>query len=422
MTLAVLIVISLATSASASDVPSTLVDEALSANPGIEAMQARVRELDQLAEVADLWPDPMAAVEYSNVPTTSWSLDDHPMAGLQLKAQQTIPFPGVTGLRGQLAESRVEVAEASLDEARLQLARAVEVAWWRLSLVRQLREVTARHVQLTEDLVAAVRARYETGATGQHALVRLELLRDELRDSLLDYERQEIQLTASLDAALHREGVSTFETPTDSASAPLSESATPDSWVRLAGEARPALNELEANERSADLGARLARRDALPDLTVWAGYRVRTVTTDTDPGRDLASIGLSVPLSVQSARVGRGAEAAALEAASRARSQHEALTDRIRAELRAAHAAWSRAEQKADTFATELLPAAQQALDTTLSDYRVGKADFASLYQAEVQLLTLERARLAAVVETHVQHAAVRAITGERQILTGEER
>lgn len=421
MTLSVFIGIVLAAAAArAADDPSDLVVEALAANPGVAAMEARVRELDRLAEVADLWPDPMAAVEYSNVPTTSWGLGDHPMAGLQLKAQQTVPFPGVLQLRAEVAEARSEGAEASVGEARLQLARAVETAWWRLTLVRQLRVVTEHHVQLTEELVAAVRARYETGATGQHALVRLELLRDDLRDSLLDHDRQEIQLAASLDAALHRGAGAGFDTPRESPIEARPAGATVEGWAQLAAEQRPAFAELDAAEHGAELSASLARRDALPDLTVWAGYRVRTASNETDPGTDLASIGLSVPLTVQSNRAGRGAEAAALEAATRARHQRAALSDQIRADLSAALAAWSRAEQKAGTYAIALLPAAQQALDTTLADYRVGKADFASLYQAEVQLLTLERARLAAVVETHLQLAAVRAITGDALLPAGD--
>ncbi len=403
----------------AADDLADLTVEALSANPGIAAMEARVEQLDALAGVADAWPDPMAMLEYSNVPVSSWGLADHPMAGLQLKAQQTIPFPGVTGLRQEVAESRVAVAEASLDEARLRLVRAVEESWWRLLLVRQLRAVTAEHVELTDQLVEAVRARYETGSAGQHALVRLQVLRDKLADDLDDFERRDRQLSAALVASLARSPADRFDTPAEAV--PLAPGEGVAGWLDQAREERPALEELRAAERGAELEARLARADARPDLTVWGGYRVRTVQTDVDPGTDLASLGISAPITLSSSRVGRGKQSAALEAAAAARRRHEALLDSIEAQLESAHAAWTRAASKAQVYQDELLPAARQALDTTLADYRVDKADFASLYQAEVQLLELDRARLTAITETHLQNAAVRAITGQSSV-AGDQR
>lgn len=51
-------------------------------------------------------------------------------------------------------------------------------------------------------------------------------------------------------------------------------------------------------------------------------------------------------------------------------------------------------------------------LDATISDYTVGRATFSSLYEAEVALLTLERAQRSAAVETHLQQALVLALTG----------
>ncbi len=406
----------------ASDAARELAEQAVSANPGIAALEDRVSQLESIASISGLWPDPVAAAEYSNVPVDSWALDGHPMAGLQFKLQQTIPFPGVTSLRRDVADSRVEEARAGLEEGRLRLRRAVVQSWWRLLLVRQLRQVTTEHVQLTQQLVAAVRARYETGAAGQHALVSIEVLRDQLDDALHDFDRQERQLQAALASALHLPADTGFDTPMEAEAITLEPGDDPQSWLKDAVNNRPALAQLEASRRSARLAARLARRDALPDLTLWAGYRLRTVQTDTDPGTDLASLGLSLPLSFNSLRAGRGNEAAYLDAASSVRGQREALLDAIASQLESAHAAWSRAQEKARVYAHELLPAARQALDTTLADYRVGKADFSSLFQAEVQLLDLERARLSAVTETHIQDAEVRAITGTVQNSAGEQR
>jgi hypothetical protein len=51
-------------------------------------------------------------------------------------------------------------------------------------------------------------------------------------------------------------------------------------------------------------------------------------------------------------------------------------------------------------------------LETTLSDFSVGKADFASLYESEVDLLVLEKTYITATIETRIQSATARSITG----------
>ena len=138
MSLSIALTLAIAGALAAED-PSVLAAEAIATNPGIAAMEAGIYELEHLAGVADVWPDPVAAVELSNLPVTSWDLGGHPMAGLQLKVQQTIPYPGVTSLRRELSEARIEEARARLAEGELRLGRAVEESWWQLTLVRQLR-------------------------------------------------------------------------------------------------------------------------------------------------------------------------------------------------------------------------------------------------------------------------------------------
>ena len=43
----------------------------------------------------------------------------------------------------------------------------------------------------------------------------------------------------------------------------------------------------------------------------------------------------------------------------------------------------------------------------------MGEADFASLFEAEITLLDLERARIDAAIETHLQQAGALAATGD---------
>jgi len=386
--------------------PTDLADEAVSNHPGLEAKASQTRRLEALAAVSDLWPDPMLGFEYSNMAVDAPLPGNHPMSGVQFKATQMLPAPGTTALRAEVAQGRVEISEAMEREAELRLRKQVEQTWWRLALSRAMEAVTEAHLERTEELVAAVRSQYETGSAGQSALLRLQLLSDRLADDLGDYERVDVELSAALAAALSRPEAR-FETPETLDAAPLD--GTVEDWLAQALDSRPELARLDwvaANERRS---AELAKVEGRPDPTLWAGYRVRTQDMD---GTDLVSLGVSLPIPVHSGRRAEGIAAAHLEAASAAEAEREAAIDGLEASLRRAHARWQRALDKELTYEEVLLPAAEATLETTLSDYRVGKTDFASLYDAEVGLLMLERARLTAVAETRIQAAEVRALTG----------
>ncbi len=400
----------LATTALAVDDPSVLADEAIDANPSLEALRARISELDALAGAAGTWSDPVIGIEYQNAPVDSFSLRDHPMSALQLQAQQTIPPWGWSGLREEVATSRTLTGEHALEEAKSQLRREVFELFWKLTLSRMLEEVTREHIARTEELLEAVRARYETGAAGQHQLLRLGVRRDQLRDDLGNFTRADQVLSAALSRALSRDAERSFVTPPDLDPKPVG--GTVSEWLALAREERPELKRLEESIRTAETAAELARVDGRPDVTVWMKYRVRTVDTPLDDGTDQVSAGFSIPIPWGSARRSRAERAAQLQVARAGRARLAAQLDRIESDLAATHARWTRAFEQAVEYRDSLTPDARATLETSFSDYSVDRADFATLFEAEVALLDLERTLLSSTAETRIQAAAADATMG----------
>ena len=388
---------------------AALADEAVQANPSLEAMRARERALRERAEVAGARMDPMVSVELSNLPVTTFSLADHGMAGVQLRAQQTLRPPTWSRLQRELGEQRADAAGFATAEAELQLRGAVERAWWTLARTRMLAQVTEEHLARTEQLLDAARARYETGGVGQYAVLRLGVLRDKLRDDLGDFIRGEAELEAALSAALDRAPGGPFPTPT--AVEPVAPPADAD-WVALASATRPALLRIAADREVALQTAHLARVDVWPDVTLWAGYRLRTAQSEMDPGTDLVSVGVGVPIPGGSARRADGDRAAALEEASGAAASYDAALNGVEADMAGVIARWSRAWDKVAAYDQTLIPGARSTLEATRADFVVGRAEFASLIDAEVALLDLERARITAAVETHLQRADAVTVLG----------
>jgi outer membrane protein TolC len=403
--------LALASTAGAADDPEQLAEEAIRANPGLEMLRARISELDVLAGASGTWSDPVIGIEYSNLPIDEIpSLSKHPMSALQLQAQQTIPPWGWSRLREEVAESRTLASEHALAEAQSQLRREIFGLYWKLARSRMLEQVTREHIARTEELLEAARARYETGSAGQHQLLRLGVLRDRLRDDLGDFDRVDRVLRAALSRALSREEASSFSTPPEVEPRPAAGSVA--EWLARAREQRPELKRLEEAIQTAERSAELARIDGRPDVTLWMKYRVRTIDTDLDDGTDQVTAGFSVPIPWGSAKRSRAEQAAQLQVARGGRARLEAERDRIESELTAIHARWTRAFEKAVEYRERLAPTALATLETSLSDYSVGRADFATLFDAQVALLDLERTLLGATVETHIQAAEADAAIG----------
>ena len=405
-----LLLAAFATPALALDDPAALAEEALATNPGLEALRARSAELDALAGAAGTWSDPVVGIDYQNAPVDSFSLRDHPMSALQLRAEQTFPPWGWSRLRKEVAASRTLASEHALLEAQSQLRREVFELYWELSLSRMLEAVTREHVARTDELLEAVRARYETGKAGQNQVLRLQVLRDRLRDGLGNFVRADRVLSAALARTLSREPGGEFATPLTLEPRPASESVS--TWLALAREERPELKRLEESIRTAEKAEELARVDGRPDVTLWAGYRVRMVDSALDDGTDQMSAGVSIPIPWGSARRSRAEQVAQAQAARGGRARLAAELDRIESELEAIHARWTRAFEQAVEYRERLAPEARASLEASFSDYTVGRADFATLFDAQVTLLDLERTLLSAAAQTHIQAAAADATIG----------
>lgn len=403
------------TAAAGDDAPAAqdvedLAREAVERNPNIEAMRARTRELTELADVASTWNDPSLSVGYLNAPVDSFRIDESPMSGVQFRLQQKLPEWGWTRASRAVAERQVERSRHARAEAESQLRRSVETLYWNLALSRQLERVTEAHVARTVELVRAVRARYEVGRAGQNALLRLEVLEQRLRDDLGDYVQAQRNLSAGLARALARASGETFETPAFIAAIPVEGDL--ENWMLLARSGRPELGAIREEVKERTDAAALSRAKVLPEVDVWVAYTLRTIDTVNDDGTDFFSAGVTIPIPVGSSAVGRRGEAANLAARDGARARLAAALDQIDAELISSDASWRRAYEKATRYESSLIPAARAALETALNDYAVDRAEFSALYEAEIDLLTLERAYLRASVDTLIQRAVVRATTG----------
>ena len=352
-------------------------------------MQAQVEALEAAVPQARVWADPRVGLQYSNMPLTRPYPGGHPMSGVQLTVSQRLTGTDKIDARVDQARAMAAASVSGLDEARNRLGAMVARAWHQLALIRALAGLTVAHQATVDQLNAVLQVRYATNAAAQYELVQLDLLTAQLKESKADLDAQALALQARINATLGREPSLSIVTADVAAS-----SQPPPLDAALAAlDAHPRLATLMARARVEAAGVRRAQVERAPDVTVMAGYRVRTAVDGGDPGDDFITVGASMPLPWLWNDDRWGAQAQRHQAATRQiEAQELALRRTLVAEISASHAELVRARARAAAHTETLIPTARTVLTSTLTAYRVGRASFEALYRAQRRVLDLEQA------------------------------
>lgn len=389
------------------DDPEQLAELAVQSQPTLDAARARIDALQSMASASRLWADPMVAVELSNLPVTAPWINQHPMAGIQLKLQQRFLAPGQAEARSVAADARTEAAEAVLPTLANELRGEVRERYWDLALVRQLRGLTDQQVTELDGLIESVQVRYQVGAANQHDLLQLQLKRDRLAELLPDLDARAAMLQSGLNGALARDPATPIRTPGSTPAVPLPGTADER---REALQRHPALSELRAAAAAERAESARARVESVPGPTAWLGYRVRSVQTNGDPGTNFVTAGVSVPLPAASARRWSAAAGASDARARAAEEAAEGRAVRLAARLESLEAQHARATDRATAYRDALETSARAALESTLAAYQVDRAQFSDLIRAQLDLIDVQRQRVTAEADAARARASVRTL------------
>ncbi len=390
--------------------PDDLVRRTLEANATLDALEEQRAAMQHRITRASAGPEPVIGLEYSNMPVTSPYPGVHPMSGVQLSVRQTVLYPGTISARRSAAEARLSVAGEALIQARVDLAAAVRGGYWQLARLRLQTDLVREQIALADQLVEAVRGAYEVGRAEQHQLLSAELGRDRLVEGLEDLGRAEREVLAALAAAVQQPGQLEVSTPTSVD--PIPGPPPVESLVREAADHNPTLALHAATAEAEGRLAEAARKEARPDLTMWAGYRMRAPIDGMDDGMNQASLGISIPLPTSAARRWGATEAEHEARARAATSRRDSAAATAEGDIHAAIARWDRAADRVTSHHERLIPAAEATWDATLAAYRVDRARFATLTRAWEQLLDLQRAALDAEVDVRLAAIEVDRLTG----------
>lgn len=309
--LAVLITLSTPTVAEPTETVEQWVEEAMTNNATLGALQSAIEAAEADAEGSDSWADPV--VKYGLAPET---LEGPNMAGHRFEVSQKLPWPDQLSASREASKAGVSAARHdSLWQSRKLTASVKEAyaRWWYSNQAIDLHHETRA---LVEQLAEIARQRLDYGEGSQSDLLRIETELDALDTQLVGLKAEQARISASLIPLLGRRPQPSRLTLTVPPHTPMAADnpAEIDHPLVQAAEARTA----EARARLD--AAEISRR---PVFTANAGYN--SLWAD-ESKRWIVGIGVQVPLSGQRQK-------SAVRKATAEVSQHQWQTTQVHRDL-----------------------------------------------------------------------------------------
>ena len=379
-------------------------------NPEIASMRLDAAAARERPESAGALPDPTLRVQLMNV--TNAGMDANPnllpsrIGATKYTVMQMLPWFGKRDAMRGAAEADAQAAASREQLAWTGLSMRIKTAYAQYYLAVENEKLTRDMLDLMVHLESVAQVRYAGGLAAQQDAIRAQVEQTTMRTDLVMLASDRRRAEARLNALVAR--------PT---SAPLAEperirplpSPARLQFVDLEARARernPMIAAEEARARSAERMVELADLNRYPDFSVGVTpTQIRNRIADWE-----LMFEVNIPLQQDSRRAKEREARAMLEAA---RARHEAAAVGILGELSENLAALEAARRTEALAGSSLLPQANVTFQSALAAYENGKVDFATLLDAQRQILRAKQARLKAQAEAQMRLADIERIVGE---------
>lgn len=349
-------------------------------NRPVERSLARAARTLAAAEHTSAGVAPNPRIEAQHLRTLDGPVDRETVVGLAVP----VVLSGRRGVLRDAARARGREGEASVRARRFEVVIEARRLYARAIVARARQVVLARQQRALDALTAALGDLARGGEAAHYDSLRQGLEAQVHRQSLVRADAEASASEQALEAWLGE--------PVTLPALEKSGLAASDPRNDRSGE-HPALASLRASAEASELEARAARRRAVPDPELFAGYRQIDVEGST--GRGIA-LGVSLPLPLFDHGQGDAARAGA--AAARARAELAAERRRFDTLARAERVRLSRLESALGR-AGDAARDAERLRDGAKKLYAAGELSIVELLDAYRAAEALELARLDTVLE-----------------------
>ncbi len=388
----------------------TLIEEALQNNPEILASKKRWEVFKEKIPQARALPDPMLSLGVINLPT-NFSFRDEDMTMKEVSISQMFPFYGKRRLMGEMAEKEAEAVFKEIQERINRIIKEVKTTYFELSYIHRSMEITQRNKEILESFVKIAETQYALGMGIQQDVIKAHIEVSKMVDELIMLGQKKRALEAKLNALLNRSPEFPVGEPAEMIFKKLPYAI--DELQKMAVEINPTLQAMKKMIEAKEKAYELAKKEYYPDLTFKFAYGER----DNGPEmkrRDMLTgmMEINIPIFYKSKQERKVAETKSeiqvIEA------QYRAMKNEILFMITDMGLMIQRVERQLELYKSGILPQASLQMNSAMSAYRVGKADFMTLLDSQMTLYRYELEYLQALTEYHKNLASLEAVVGRR--------
>ncbi len=366
-----------------------LLEEALTNNQGLRALELRIAALRDEVHAAGALDDPRMGFGMLNVPTDTYRLDQEPMTQKQITLAQRIPWFGKLDLKTRRAALNVMRLETTLTAKRHLLIRDLSEAFYELGFVAASQDINERMISQLDQIVRFAETRYGAGKGLQQDVLQAQVEQSRLMDESNTLQRQRRTLEDRINGLLNRGGYLPITPPEPDGLPDLQIDAA--TWQKAALMHNPDLKSLQVEIDQAAVDFDLARKGYYPDPDLVLSYGQRD---DDRAGRDRAdfvsaSVVFTLPVWAKN-KQDRQLEAAGKRREA-ARSQYQDMAAQLPHRIDAMAVELDQIRTSYMLYKQTILVQADQWAQSALNAYEVGKVDFGTMLSAQLRVLALER-------------------------------
>lgn len=367
---------------------------ALMDDPGIRAVEANRRALEELSVADGQLPDPMLKIGLVSLPTDSFNLDQEPMTQVQLGVVQKFPRGKSRGLRVTRTSLKSESLGEVARDKTLQVSLAVREQFLEVLKQEQMAQINAAAIVSFSEVAEITREYYATGRVQQQdvlqAAVELAKVQDRATRIAQEEEQARSRLATWIGAAAYEDlDVSwpEFDVPANA------------DVIRSGLVHHPRVMALQKAVNASETGVELARQQYKPEFALDLTYGGRGgANPDGSSRTDLLTfmVVMDIPL-FRKNRQDRVVASQVAESSAAAFRRDDVLR-RLQSDVAFHMATFDRQRERIDLFENTLLPEAAFSSDASLEAYQSALEDLTTLLRAQITEfdLQLEYTRLQA--------------------------
>ena len=360
-----------------------LLEEARFSNPQLKAARARWEAATKRPSQEGTLPDPRVSVRNFGVGRPVSTLNVSDFAFVSLGVSQELPFPGKLKLKENVALEEARAEEQRYRQLEFDLLSEVKQHYYDYYYFAKGLETVAKDRDLLEKFVKIAEARYAVGKGIQQDVLQAQLEQTLLRDREEIFGQRRDSAAAAINTLLDRSPDEPLGPPENVEPAPF-----PTELADLYQDAQLHSPVLRAQEHEVSRNAaalNLSRKGYRPDFRVGFEWQH---TGSMFPDYYVAAFEAKIPLYFW--RKQRLGVEEAVSRLAEARHTYRAKTQGLLFEIKDHYLMARAADRLVSLYKTAIIPQATLSLESAISAYEVGSADFLTLITAATVLLDYE--------------------------------